>query len=247
MWVLQACKWCGRTHLIWRQEKMMSCGIACMMMAIQRTNKLYAAKARLHKKFPMLKKIHDSQAKPSPHPTEDEMRVASRYHLGGYRPAPSDIGGVTETTAMNNLVNELKGLNKGWTHTGITGLANVAATLNSLGVPAKFKRVGSVQAAMNALTDARWGKPIVAGVRWNGGGEHAIFVDCAKPLKPSKKPPKPGKLLQPKKSPVQGKAKLTWRVCICDPDGSLVHVDIPPNTTVYYPGGRFTKEFVYIG
>ncbi len=245
MWVQQPCNWCGRTHLVWKQQKAVSCGIACMMMAGQRTNKLYVVKAKLHKKFPSLKELHDKQAKPSKQPTEDEMRVASRYHLGGYRPAPSNVSGVQTSTPMDNLIKQLKGLNKDWTHTGVSGLANVAATLNDLGVPAKFQRVGSAQAAMDAITKARWGKPIVAGVLWTGGGNHAVFVDCAKPLKPKKKPPKkPSKVKKPTKSK---KADLTWRVCICDPDGSLVHVDIPPNTTVAYPGGAFTKEIVYIG
>ncbi|MCD6303674.1 MAG: hypothetical protein J7M21_01785 [Planctomycetes bacterium] len=242
MWVLQPCRWCGRTHLVWKQERTMSCGIACMMMAIQRTGKLRLVKARLHKRFSVLKKLHDSQSKPHPHPTEDELRVASKYHRGGYRPARSDVSGLDETNQMNRLVNELKGLNGNWTHTGITDLANVAATLNALGVAARFKRVGSAQAAMGMLTKARWGRPIVAGARRTTGGAHAVFVDCAKPLPPKNKPSK-SKLLSGTKST----SPLTWRVCICDPDGSLVHVDIPPKAVVGYPGGQFTREFVLIG
>jgi len=226
MWWSTKCK-LGHTHHVWVQQKSHSCSVACIMMALHRVGKLNAAKKKVIQKVPGLKELYQTKKKKKKEPwlTEGELRLATQHaHKGGYRPVPKDVSGAKETM-LSKLMSGMKGMDPS-IHHGTSGLGPVAATLNWLNVKCQFQHKPSSKSVLAYLKGVQWWHPVVAGVRWTGGFEHAVLVDCATKLKNG-----------------------DHEICICDPAGEVHTICVPAKleTLALYPEkGVFMNEVVYV-
>jgi hypothetical protein len=143
---------CGHVHVLCLQRKTDECGMACSGMIIAMKKGVFTPLSQLR---------NESQ------------------NLGGlsYRPSPEDAGAQVKDPRQALIAAAIKQrLGGGYAGTGID---NVNSLITSHNVATKCENENQIDMATAASSIHQYasqGKPLVAGVLWNGGGGHFIVV-----------------------------------------------------------------------
>jgi hypothetical protein len=143
---------CGHVHVLCLQRKTDECGMACSGMIIAMTKAVFTPLSQLR---------------------------SESQNLGGmcYRPSPEDAGAQVKDPRQALMAAAFaEGLKGGYAGTGIN---NVNKLITSHNVATKCENENQIDfatAAGRIQQYASQGKPLVAGVAWNGGGGHFIVV-----------------------------------------------------------------------